>query len=332
MSGAPLKFETPIQDAISRIRFAPTSHNLLISSWDSKLRLYDVGSSVLRLEAPAEAALLDCCFQNESVAFSAGSDGFIRRYDLHSGICEMIGNHDDIATCIGYSDETSQVLTAGLDKKIFAWDTRMEEGKKSVFVKSLDSEVTSMSLSGLDMMVTMGALIYVCDLRNLQKPYESKVSDLNTTIICGSAIPNAKGFAVGSADGRVSLEICRPSNSDNIRYMFRCHPKSTDRRYHLAAVNEIVFNPLIYGALLTGDDEGHVIAWNAQSRKRLFQLPRYPNSVASLSYHHQGQLLAVASSYTYRQAIESEELPQIFIHEIGDANMRSADIGSSSRN
>lgn len=43
------------------------------------LRLYDVGSSVLRLEAPAEAALLDCCFQNESVAFSAGSDGFIRR-------------------------------------------------------------------------------------------------------------------------------------------------------------------------------------------------------------------------------------------------------------
>lgn len=109
MSGAPLKFENPIQDAISRIRFAPQSDNLLISSWDSvsgtlllgstnvvfvalltffihknrlfvqSLRLYDVGSSVLRLEAPAEAALLDCCFQNESVAFSAGSDGFIRR-------------------------------------------------------------------------------------------------------------------------------------------------------------------------------------------------------------------------------------------------------------
>ncbi|XP_050374824.1 mitotic checkpoint protein BUB3.3-like [Argentina anserina] len=331
MSGAPLKFESPIQDAISRLRFIPTSHNLLISSWDSKLRLYDVESSLLRLEAPAEAALLDCCFQNETVAFSAGSDGSVRRYDLHSGNCETIGNHDDLATCIGYSDETSLVITAGLDKKLYAWDSRMEKSERSVFVKSLDLEVTSMSLVGLNMMVTMGASIHMCDLRNLQQPFESKDSDLNTTIICSSASLYAKGFAVGSADGRVSLEICHSSNSDNIRYMFRCHPKSTDRRYHLAAVNEIVFNPITYGAFLTGDDEGHVIAWDATTRKRLFQLPRCPNSVASLSYHHQGRLLAVASSYTYRKAIEIEELPQIFIHEADDANLRSADIGSSSR-
>lgn len=43
------------------------------------LRLYDVGSSELRLEAPSKAPLLDCCFQDESVAFISGSDGFIRR-------------------------------------------------------------------------------------------------------------------------------------------------------------------------------------------------------------------------------------------------------------
>lgn len=117
MSGAALKFENPIRDAISRIRFAPKSDNLLISSWDSvsgtillgstmwssyhfwlfnnksrffaqSLRLYDVGNSALRLEASSEAALLDCCFQNESVAYSAGSDGFIRRYAI-----EMNFNH-----------------------------------------------------------------------------------------------------------------------------------------------------------------------------------------------------------------------------------------------
>ena len=35
-----------------------------------------------------------------------------------------------------------------------------------------------------------------------------------------------------------------------------------------------------------------------------FQLPRLPNSVASLSYNHDGQLLAVASSYTYQEAEE----------------------------
>lgn len=34
------------------------------------------------------------------------------------------------------------------------------------------------------------------------------------------------------------------------------------------------------------------------------QLPRYPNSIASLSYNHTGELLAVASSYTYQEANE----------------------------
>jgi hypothetical protein len=45
------------------------------------LRLYDFDASVLRLEAPSEAALLDCCFQqDDSVAFTLASDGFIRRF------------------------------------------------------------------------------------------------------------------------------------------------------------------------------------------------------------------------------------------------------------
>lgn len=109
MDGACLNFENPIGDALSRVQFAPQSNNLLVSSWDSvstrlfylsitslqnylhlflcdlivqKLRLYDVDSSLLRLEAsaPSQAALLDCCFQTESVAFTAASDGSIIRF------------------------------------------------------------------------------------------------------------------------------------------------------------------------------------------------------------------------------------------------------------
>ena len=34
------------------------------------------------------------------------------------------------------------------------------------------------------------------------------------------------------------------------------------------------------------------------------QLPRCSNSVASLTYNHEGQILAVASSYTYQEATE----------------------------
>lgn len=34
----------------------------------------------LEVEAPSQAALLDCCFQDDSVAFTAASDGFILRF------------------------------------------------------------------------------------------------------------------------------------------------------------------------------------------------------------------------------------------------------------
>ncbi|CAL5428766.1 unnamed protein product [Camellia sinensis] len=94
--GTRLKFQNPIGDAITRIRFAPKSNNLLISSWDTSLRLYDLDSFMLRVEAPSEAALLDCCFQNESVAFGAGSDSFIRSDGTYCELAMLINYCHDL--------------------------------------------------------------------------------------------------------------------------------------------------------------------------------------------------------------------------------------------
>jgi len=41
-----------------------------------------VESSSLSLELNSQAALLDCCFENESTSFTSGSDGFIRRFAI----------------------------------------------------------------------------------------------------------------------------------------------------------------------------------------------------------------------------------------------------------
>ncbi|KAK6242690.1 hypothetical protein SCA6_008079 [Theobroma cacao] len=329
MNGTCLEFENPIRDAISRIRFSPQSNNLLISSWDSSLRLYDVECSQLRLEAPSEAALLDCCFQEESVVFSAGTDGSITRYDLHSGISNRIGNHDDVATCVEYSNETRQVITAGFDKKVIAWDTC--GAKPLAFLKNLGAEVDSMSLSGFELTVAVGSSVDIYDLRNLDRSVQSNESCMDVQIRCVHSIPYSKGYAVGSVDGRVKLEISYQSNSNNMGYVFRCHPKSRDGRHHLVPVNDIAFNPFISGAFVTGDNEGYITAWDAKSRRRLFELPRCSNSVASLSYNHEGQFLAVASSYTYQEAIEMEKPPQISLHKMDDRYIRSVSIGNSSR-
>ncbi|KAK9104689.1 hypothetical protein Scep_021533 [Stephania cephalantha] len=98
--------EIDIRDAISRVQFAPQSNNLLISSWDSTLRLYDVENGLLRLDASMEVALLGCCFQDETTAVSIGSDCCVRRHDLCSNIHTLLGNHDDLVTSVEYSEES----------------------------------------------------------------------------------------------------------------------------------------------------------------------------------------------------------------------------------
>ncbi|KAF8389771.1 hypothetical protein HHK36_024290 [Tetracentron sinense] len=333
MKGTCLKIESPIGDAISRIRFAPKSNNLLISSWDSVLRLYDVDSSILRLEAPSEAALLDCCFQDDSAAFSVGSDSCIRRYDFHSGTHNIIGNHDDIATSVEYSEETQlfrQYMSFHCKNGANLWTLKSK--CYSVFSSALAFAVESMSLCGLYLIVAVGTSINMYDIRNLERPVQEKKSYMDHQIGCVCSFPDCKGYAIGSIDGRVKLEFLNPSDANLMGYIFRCQPKSKDGRNHLVAVNDIVFHPFQYGAFITGDNDGYTIMWDAQSRKRRFELPRYPNSVASLSYNHRGQLLAVASSYTYQEANEIEDPPQIFIHNMDENYVGSFSAGSSGLN
>ncbi|XP_065860520.1 mitotic checkpoint protein BUB3.3 [Euphorbia lathyris] len=310
-----LYFQNPIGDAVSRIQFAPESNNLLISSWDSNLRLYNVDDAVLRLEAPCQAALLDCCFQSESVAFSVDSDGCVRRYDLHLETNDTIGRHHDIATCLGYSGITSQVISASLDKSIMVWD--MRSAKSLVHRMNLGAEVESMSLSGFYLMVAVGTSVNIYDLRNLEKAVELKESRMDVKINCITSFPYSKGYAVGSIDGRVALDFLSPSDS-NKGYTFRCHPKSKNGRKHLVSINDIAFSPRAHGNFVTGDNHGNIIEWDRERKRRLYEFPEFPNSVASLSFNNSGELLAIASSCTYQEANEKELPPQIFIRKTDD--------------
>ncbi|RLN41165.1 mitotic checkpoint protein BUB3.3-like [Panicum miliaceum] len=155
--------------AASRVRFAPTSNNLLVSSWDSGLRLYDADTNTLRFKAESEPALLDCCFEDESAAFACCSDGSVRRYDFRSVSQDTVGLHEDAVACVEYSQTTGYVagsvdgvvalnylddVTDGnMGKKIFvtgddggyaiAWDGQSK--KKLLELPSFSGSVASMA-------------------------------------------------------------------------------------------------------------------------------------------------------------------------------------------
>ena len=58
------KLKTPPEDGISSVKFGPNSAQfLLVASWDSSVRLYDVLTNNMRLKYTDERPVLDVCFQ-----------------------------------------------------------------------------------------------------------------------------------------------------------------------------------------------------------------------------------------------------------------------------
>ncbi|XP_078437090.1 transducin/WD40 repeat-like superfamily protein [Wolffia australiana] len=301
-------------DAISRVRFAQRSNNLLISSWDTILRLYDADAASTRLEVRSEAALLDCCFVDEASALSAGSDCWIRRYDLPSGKHEKVGNHEDIVTAVEYSQETGQVISTGMDKQLILWDMR-SKCRANEFIK-MNAEVGSITLCHYSLVAAVRECVHVYDLRNMTAPLQSE-SSMDFQICCVRSFSNKKGYLAGSIDGRVALKFSEGSQSSKTGSVFLCHPKAKERRQHLVSVNDIASHPC-QSTFVTGDNEGHVILWDAENKKRKFEFPKQSNSVASVSYNHNGLKLAIASSYTYTELEEMKHLPEIFLHDVDE--------------
>ncbi|XP_044984902.1 mitotic checkpoint protein BUB3.3-like isoform X1 [Hordeum vulgare subsp. vulgare] len=305
--------------AVSRVRFAPSSNNLMVSSWDSGLRLYDADKSILRLEANSEAALLDCCFKDESVAFAGGSDGCVIRYDLNLGAQDTVGLHDDVVVSTEFSQVTSQLVTSSLDKKLFFWDTHTRSVNHNNSFK-LDSVVVSLSVCGMYILVTDENDVYWYDMRNLTGPIKAKDSPLKHHIRCLCASAEWNGYVAGSMDGTVAVKYFDHDVDNDMGYTFRCHPRSKDGNSSLVPINNIAIHPSKQ-TFVTGDNEGYAIAWDALSKKKLLEFPSFSGSVASMAYNHTGQLLAVASNYTHQGADRVLEVEghQIFIETTRDS-------------
>ena len=115
----------PPKDAISAVRFnTQSARHLLASSWDAKVRLYDIEHNQLRHSYEHDLAVLDCCYVNESLAFSGGLDKTIKSFDFESQKETIVGTHNEAVSCVHYSTATNLVISGSWDKYIKLWDTR----------------------------------------------------------------------------------------------------------------------------------------------------------------------------------------------------------------
>jgi len=311
------KLNDPPADGVTAVKFSPTSSNFLIaSSWDKSVRLYDVGNNNMRIKYAHNGAVLDCCFSNAVTSYSGGLDAMLKSYDFNTASETILGMHEKPIKCVEYCAPLGIIITGSWDATIKLWDPRQS---KSVGTYSQHDRVYTMALSEDKVVVgTAGRKVLVWDLRNMDIVLQKRDSSLKFQTRCIKCFPNKEGYVLSSIEGRVAVEYFDPSAEiQKKKYAFKCHRIKNEGKEHIYPVNAISFHNL-HNTFATGGSDGFVNIWDGFNKKRLCQFHRYPTSIASLSFSHDGTMLAIASSYMYEEHEKEHPEDAIYIRHVSD--------------
>jgi len=325
MAGEPAANETLLEDAptdtISSVKFCPTSSNFLfVTSWDGSSRLYDVGSNTLRTRFDQDLPVLDCCFTDSTHGYVGGLDCSLKWYDFNTSEESVIGFHKAPIKSLEFCPELGIIVTGSWDRSIMLWDPRQ---KKSTGTHDQNERVYTMALSEERLVVgTANRKVMVWDLRNMGVVQQRRESSLKFQTRCIRCFPNKQGYVLSSIEGRVAVEYFDPSPEvQKKKYAFKCHRVKTEGVEYIYPVNSISFHTG-YNTFATGGSDGFVNVWDGFNKKRLCQFHRYPSSISSLSFSHDGSVLAIAVSYLDEEGEKEHPEDAIYIRQLSDAETK----------
>ncbi|KAG2193985.1 hypothetical protein INT47_000773 [Mucor saturninus] len=318
----------PPTDGISQVCFSPYDNNLLlVSSWDKSLRLYNADTKQLLEKFETEAAILSCCFGDDDMVYFGGLHCRLQSINLKTKQRSTIGPHAQPISCVCYSPLTKRVYTGSWDKTLCAWnpmagklDTKTELGQK----------VFSMDINEYKLAIALGdrkTLIY--DIRDLSKPWQERDTSLRYLLKCIRLMPNGEGYALSSIEGRVAIEYFDMSKEvQSKKYAFKSHRSVIQDTEVVYPVNSLAFHPR-RGTFATGGSDCVINIWDGVHRKRIRNIVGYPEEIASLAFSKNGDMLAIACSYTFDEGERDHAPDTVFIKRIQDSDVAPRVVASS---
>ncbi|KAK5583739.1 hypothetical protein RB653_005337 [Dictyostelium firmibasis] len=307
----------PPSDGISSVNFCPNSVNLLVTSWDNTVRCYDTQNNVQKWQYSHKGPVMDGCFPEKNKVFSGDVFGSVKHFDPIAGVEKEIGSHGEGVRSVVFNGTTQQLFTGGWDQQLKLWDIRSD--KMEISNHDLQSKIFTMDVSPISNMLVIGTAdkyITIYDTRQMETPVQKRESSIKYQTRCIRAFTDGKGYALASVEGRIAMEYFDPSPAiQSKKYAFKCHRLTESGVDVVYPVNCIAFNPH-HGTFATGGCDKNVFFWDGANRKRLHALKTYPTSISSMSFNTDGNILAVASSYTFEEGEKDHPPDQIFIHNI----------------
>ncbi|MEE6486534.1 hypothetical protein FKM82_014629 [Ascaphus truei] len=251
--------QTP-EDGISAVKFSPnTSQFVLVSSWDTSVRLYDVPANTMRLKYQHTGPVLDCAFYDPTHAWSGGLDLQLKMHDLNTDGESVVGSHDAPIRCVEFCPEVNVMVTGSWDQTVKLWDPRTPCNAGTF---SQPDKVYTLSVSGDRLIVgTAGRRVLVWDLRNMGYVQQRRESSLKYQTRCIRAFPNKQGYVLSSIEGRVAVEYLDPSlEVQKKKYAFKCHRLKENNIEHIYPVNAVSFHS-VHNTFATGQSFVRYCLW-----------------------------------------------------------------------
>lgn len=279
-----------------------------------------------------------------AIVYAGGMDGSVRKLDIDASTSGVVGYHGSGAgnekcavSCLCTvplgpgAGGGHLVVSAGWDGSLNIWDARTEQKDPAVSLKlpgkAFSMDLTTANLGGGDgnvvgrvVVATAGRRTCIYDVSvadngaisaTLRLERESSLK-YQTRVI--RFFHDGTGLALGSIEGRVAIEYLEELGLDSggkKKYAFKCH-RVAETVY---PVNAIAFHPTL-GTFATGGCDGTVVTWDGRNKKKLTSIPKFPTSVAAMTFNSDGSELAIASSYTFEEGDRDHPRDEIYIREM----------------
>jgi cell cycle arrest protein BUB3 len=307
-------------EVISSLKFSPTGNQLLVGSWDGFAHVYDTdGPGTLLVKADFGGPVTAVSWSGNK-PIVATVDGGVFDLDLENGRKgRAIASHSEGVQSL-VSIDSNIVISGSWDKSVLYSDIRSREHPQKV---GLPGKVFAMDATKDHLVVAMDErMVHVYDHRQLDVPLQIRESGLRYQTRALKCMPDGKGYAQSSIEGRVAIELLDASQAVQERkYAFKCHRLSADDADLVSPVNALCFHET-YGTLFTGGSDNHVCLWDHVARKRLRQYSRLDLPVVSMDFKN--NILAIATSddsFKTSPSLESDIVPnysRIFLKQLKD--------------
>ncbi|GAP84625.1 hypothetical protein SAMD00023353_1101570 [Rosellinia necatrix] len=294
----------PPEDTVSDLTFSPTADILAISSWDKKVRIYQIastGASEGKHIYEHDEVVLSVDFSKDgNKLVSAGADKQAKVCDLQSLQTVQVAAHDSPVKAARFfelpNSNGPMLVTGSWDKTIKYWDLRTQNPVGTVTCQ--DRVYTMDVRNSLLVVGTADRYINVINLQDPLKFYKTLQSPLKWQTRVVSCFTDASGFAVGSIEGRCAIQYVEDKDSSS-NFSFKCHRDTPSGNVtQVYSVNDISFHPQ-HGTFSTAGSDGTFHFWDKDAKHRLKGYPSVGGSITATTFNSSGSIFAYAVGYDW---------------------------------